>query len=146
MKDIAMELEELGIKPKISQEQAEEQWRKVAREYRIVGEKADSFSGHKRDMIVGIMCGDLQVEEVAGGVAIRQFVAHPGPGCPGEILYNPPGPRQIAAGGTDVATATTRWVRVAAALSGQTEGALTLWLTGHDHSVMESIVQLFTSA
>lgn len=146
MNNLRQELEELGLGVQISQETAEEQWKQVAREYRIVGEKAEALSAIRRDMVIAIMCGDIQIETGAAGVSIRQFVKHPQGGGPAEIVYNPPNAKHVAAGGTDAATLATKWTRIAAALSGNTEGQLTLWLAGRDHALMESIVQLFITA
>ncbi len=145
MKNISAELEALGIKHEISQETAEAQWAKLAKEYRLVGERGDAYAVNKRDFIIAIMCGDVQFEDSAAGVAIRQFVQHPQGGGPKEIVYNPPNAKTIAAGGVDAVSLATKWCRIAAALSNNNEGQLTLWLTGRDASLMEDIAQFFTS-
>jgi hypothetical protein len=146
MTDIRRELEELGLEVKIGQEVAEQQWQSFAREYRIVGEKAEALSSMKRDMVTAIMCGDVEMMQTAGGIAVKQWLSHRQNGAPESITYNPPNARHIASAGTDTATISTRWCRIAASLSGLNEGQLTLWLTGRDHTVMEGIVQLFTMA
>lgn len=145
MKDISRDLEALGIKHEISQETAEAQWAMLAREYRLVGERGDAYAVNRRDMVIAIMCGDVQFEETNAGVAIRQFVQHPQAGGQKEIVYAPPTSKTVAAGGVDAVALQTRWCRIAAALSGNTEGQLTLWLTGRDHSLMEDIAQFFLS-
>ena len=146
MKTIAQELEGLGLEVKISEETALAQWQAFAREYRIVGEKAEALATSRRDLLIAIMCGDVEVQSTAAGVAIKQFVAHPQMGGPNEITYSPPNAKHMASAGTDSTTLSTKWVRIAASLSNCNEGQLTMWLTGHDFALMESVVQLFITA
>lgn len=146
MSGIRKELEELGLEVKISEEVAEQQWRVFAREYRIVGKKAEALEAQRRDLLVAIMCGDVEVQGTSAGVAIKQFLTHPQNGGPSEITYCPPNAKHMAAAGADMTTIGTKWLRLAAALSNTDEGRLTLWLTARDLALMESIAMLFTMA
>lgn len=144
--DIANELSVLGIEVKISSETAESQWKAFAREYRIVGDKAENLAGIRAAMLTAIMAGDAEIGEDARGVFVKQFVARPQNGGPKELIYNPPTATHVARGGTDDVPLVQRWLRVAASLAGKNEGELATWLHGRDYSLMEMIAQLFTSA
>jgi hypothetical protein len=143
MKTISEELEELGTKPKLTQEAAEAQWQKFVKEYRIVGAKALAVEHLKYYLTISIMIGDAEIFDSGAGPCIKQFVAHPQNGGPKEIVYNAPNSKNMAAGGTDAATISERWCRIAASLSGHNEGQLTMWLTSNDMKLMEAIAQLF---
>jgi hypothetical protein len=144
-RDIAKEFSDLGIDVQISAEVAEAQWKKFAREYRVVGLKADGLAGIKAAMISAIMAGDAEIGEDARGVFIKQFVARPQSGGPKELIYNPPSVVHVARGGTDDVALAQKWLRYAASSSGKNEGELSVWLVGRDYSLMETIAQLFTS-
>lgn len=144
MSDRLMELTELGLDVKISQEQAEEKWREFAREYRIIGKKAENWSALKDELITAIMIGDLELIPDPGGIAIKQWLVHRQNAAPETILYHPPNSQNLAAAGTDVATLTVRWRRIAASLARVDEGQLILWIHGQDLKMMEFVIQLFT--
>lgn len=145
-RDIAQELSDLGIEVTISAETAEKQWRTFAKEYRIVGDKAENLAGIKAAMLTAIMAGDAEIGEDARGVYVKQFVARPQNNGPKELIYNPPTATHVARGGTDDVPLVQKWLRVAASLAGKNEGELSVWLCGRDYSLMETIAQLFTSA
>lgn len=146
MKDISQEFADLGIKIQISQEVAEEQWRTFAREYRVVGNKAERLDAMKRDLVTAIMAGDVEIFEDSRGVCVKQFVVRPQNGGPKEIVYGPPNTTHVARGGTDDTPLSQKWARVAASMAGKNEGELSAWLAGRDYSLMETVAQLFTSA
>ncbi len=143
-KDIAQEFADLGIDVVVSQEIAEKQWGIFAREYRIVGDRAEAVKSIRSTMIAAIMAGDAEVFESESGVCIKQFIRHPRKGGPAELVYNPPTTIHVARGGTDDTPLAQKWARVAASLAGKSEGEVTAFLSGRDYSLMETIAQLFT--
>lgn len=138
------ELEAIGIKIKVSEENADKQWKTFAREYRITGVKAYSFLSEGLEIKTAIMCGDVEILEDGKGVSIIQTIRRPQADCPKKLTYAPPGVMQIAGQGTDTVTLSQKWTRIAAMCSGHNEGEFARWLYGRDRSLMETIAQLFS--
>ena len=144
MTDRLMDLEAIGLKVKISAETAEAAWKVYAREYRVVGKKADMLAALKDEVLTALMLGDLEFITDDSGVAIKQTLLHRQNAAPETIVYYPPTSQNLTAAGTDVVTLTVRWRRIAASLARAEEGQLIAWMAGQDLKNMELVVQLFT--
>ena len=146
MSDRLMELDDLGYekKPSLSAETAEKQWKTYAREYRVVGRKAEMLAALKDEIITAIMLGDLEIFEEETGIAVKQNLIHRPNGAPESVTYHSPNSANLVAAGTDVVTLTVRWRRIAASLARAEEGQMISWFYGQDLKNMELVVQLFT--